>query len=311
MHTIAIFGFKICMRVLGPLFLIFGNILILSVTYIYLLVVLPLLSNGSNILFWLYLLFGLFLAINILFNYLACVFTKPGSPSYCPDPGPALGQTYHQNNSGQPVYEVANKLSIAPAVFYIYCRHCKCIKPPRCHHDAVTGRCVFHMDHYCPWMCNCVGFFNYRYFVLFLLYLFLGCVYCVSVSARLLWLDSLQQLPQGYAHGHHVLIFVFTLAVSGGVSVSVLLFWHIYLIVTNQTTIEFYVNMEERRIARDEGYVFHNPFDEGLRGNLRRVFGDVAWYLALLPSVRPPPEPMYPLLLRGEFQRVHTKEFPV
>lgn len=302
------------MRILGPLFLIFGNILILAITYLYFLILLPILSNGSTLQFCIHFPLSLFLAVNILFNYAGCVLTRPGSPSYCADPGPALGQTVIPTPSGQVVYEVHTKLSIAPAVFYIYCRHCKCIKPPRCHHDAVTGRCVFHMDHYCPWMCNCVGFFNYRYFFLFLLYLFLGCVYCCGVSAQLLWMGpqlSSRLILETLRYGDRILFFVFTLSLSGGLSVSILLFWHTYLILTNQTTIEFYVNMEERRVAGEQGYVYRNPFDEGLRGNLRRVFGDVPWYRALLPSVRTPPEPMYPLLLRGEFQRVQTKEFPV
>ena len=43
-------------------------------------------------------------------------------------------------------------------------------KPPRTHHDSVTGRCVLKFDHYCVWIINCVGLLNYKAFLLFLAY---------------------------------------------------------------------------------------------------------------------------------------------
>ncbi len=33
-----------------------------------------------------------------------------------------------------------------------YCRKCQAWKPPRAHHDSMTGRCVLRMDHYCMWV---------------------------------------------------------------------------------------------------------------------------------------------------------------
>ena len=47
----------------------------------------------------------------------------------------------------------------------------------------------------------------------------------------------------------------FVLALSVGIAISILLFWHIYLIYTAQTTIEFYQNQANRTRARQRGEV--------------------------------------------------------
>ncbi|CAB0033897.1 unnamed protein product [Trichogramma brassicae] len=51
-----------------------------------------------------------------------------------------------------------------------FCEYCKIIKPDRCHHCSVCSQCVLKMDHHCPWVNNCVGFHNYKFFILFLGY---------------------------------------------------------------------------------------------------------------------------------------------
>lgn len=93
------------------------------------------------------------------------------------------------------------------------------------------------------------------------------------------------------------IVFSYTIALSAGISVNLLGWWHVYLTLSNQTTIEFYINMEERSEARARGATYKNPFDKGWRKNVLRVFGDVPWYAALLMSVRRPvPDDNWPAL---------------
>merc|ERR1719171_2325952 len=55
-----------------------------------------------------------------------------------------------------------------------HCKWCGKYKPDRCHHCRVCRTCILKMDHHCPWIYNCVGFYNHKYFLLLLLYIVLS-----------------------------------------------------------------------------------------------------------------------------------------
>jgi len=50
------------------------------------------------------------------------------------------------------------------------CPTCLRMKVERSHHCRICGKCILKMDHHCPWLANCIGFRNYKYFLLVHLY---------------------------------------------------------------------------------------------------------------------------------------------
>jgi palmitoyltransferase len=48
--------------------------------------------------------------------------------------------------------------------------------------------------------------------------------------------------------------------------------WHYYLVLTAQTTVEFYNNQHAKSKARSKGEVFINPYNFGPLMNLKQFF---------------------------------------
>ena len=226
--------FRCIMKVVGPLMLLTANSLILVVVVTYLICIMPRLFQYSILYGIIHFCIGLFLLVNVEFNYALCAFTPAGTPKRIEDPGEYFGYV-QRIVDGRVVHYINCRLDIAPAVAYRYCKICKCIKPPRSHHCSISGKCILNMDHFCPWMNNCVGYSNYRYFLLFLIYLCFGAMYVMALTLPLFFTLHRNRKTFMKSFSEETMIVTsFTLALSAFISVALLLIWHLYLSFTNQ-----------------------------------------------------------------------------
>ncbi|CAE1287352.1 ZDHHC2_15_20 [Acanthosepion pharaonis] len=148
-----------------------------------------------------------------------------------------------------------------------YCEKCKCLKPDRCHHCSVCSACVLKMDHHCPWVNNCVGFTNYKYFVLFLGYSLLYCLYVAATSLQY-FIEFWTANETGHTASRLHILFLFFASVMFGLSLISLFGYHIFLILHNRTTLEAF------RAPIFQTGPDKDGFSLGKSSNFIQVFGE-------------------------------------
>lgn len=155
-----------------------------------------------------------------------------------------------------------------------FCEKCHIVRPPRCHHCSVCNRCVLQFDHHCVWVNQCIGYNNYRHFILMLAFFMLGCWYGVALLFHVFYEPFRQQIREHgwkwlYSNGTglldlpmpHVLVMhilrrdmptkmvidmVYPLLLGIGAVLSWFLGFHVKYILLGRTTLEHSIALEEQ-----------------------------------------------------------------
>lgn len=164
------------------------------------------------------------------------------------------------------------------------CKRCQRSRPERAHHCQFCGFCVLRYDHHCPWINNCVGYRNHKFFLLLVFYACLASFFALATSIPellscagiLVGLEDPSNLAGKNLATPTVVAFLAFGAIALFLSIllTLLLITYVPFAAQNLTTVEeTYTNMT-------------NPFDLGATmANLEQIFGlpGPDWLLPIRP----------------------------
>lgn len=153
------------------------------------------------------------------------------------------------------------------------CPTCLRLKVERSHHCRMCGKCVLKMDHHCPWLANCIGFRNYKYFLLVHLYGVIATFIVILTYWEVLISAILSYNTTLFSVGFVIFVYVCNMGMFSFLMWLLVTNWR--LMFSGQTIIE---NSDRERFKLTNTV---NVYDFGCYKNFVKVFGSnpLVWFM--------------------------------
>ena len=139
----------------------------------------------------------------------------------------------------------------------------------------MCNRCVLNMDHHCPWINSCIGFYNRKFFIQMVFYLIIAIfstLFANFYSTYIIVYETVINYKKIEFNFVFTLRVLYTITYLIDMIMSVILSqffkFHITLILENKTTIE---------TLDHKGKEFKSKYDRGKLNNWYEVMGITTW----------------------------------